>query len=358
MEKFGRGRRFLKWSTIVIILAVLLFISSVICLTIGSVSIPPDVVFKILINRLFNLGWTFEHDWWEDVVIYHRLPGILMAILVGAALAGAGTTMQGLFRNPLADPFIIGISSGGAFGAIVGVMIHENILMDVPTQYILPIFSFIGAICTIFLVYFLSKKGRKVSVTTMLLVGIALSSFFSAITLFLTYIQIGDPRSVLFWMLGSLDNVSAFEVNISIPLILIGLVILVIFSRDLNAFSLGEDTAKQLGVNVERTKLILLIAAALITAIAVAFAGIIGFVGLIIPHIMRKIVGPDHRILLPASVIFGALFLVWANTFSLNFSQFAMFVTGKEMTLTILPVGIVTALFGAPFFLYLLLTKK
>ena len=147
------------------------------------------------------------------------------------------------------------------------------------------------------------------SVTTMLLVGIALSSFFSAITLFFTYIQIGDPRSVLFWMLGSLDNVRWFNVNVSTPLVIIGIIILIVFSRDLNAFSLGEDTAKQLGINVERVKLVLLSAAALITAIAVAFAGIIGFVGLIIPHIMRKLVGPDHRILLPASALFGGIFL-------------------------------------------------
>ena len=229
---------------------------------------------------------------------------------------------------------------------------------DIPIQYFLPVFSFLGAIGTIFLVYTLSKKGGKVSVTTMLLVGIALSSFFSAITLFFTYIQLGDPRSVLFWMLGSLDNVRWFNVNISAPLILFGTVILLFYSRDLNAFSLGEDTAKQLGVNVERVKLLLLSAAALITAVAVAFAGIIGFVGLIIPHIMRKIVGPDHRILLPTSAIFGGIFLIWANVISLNFSDFFPIVASEQIEYLILPVGVVTALFGAPFFLYLLLTKK
>jgi iron complex transport system permease protein len=340
------------------LLLIILFFSAVVCLTIGSVDIPPDIVFKILINRMFNLGWKFEHDWWETIVLKVRLPGIIMAILVGVSLAAAGTTMQGLFRNPLADPFIIGISSGGAFGAIVGVFLQQHLFINVPEQFILPFFSFIGAFGTIFLVYFLSKKGQKVSITTMLLVGIALSSFFSAITLFLTYIQIGDPRSVLFWMLGSLDNIQWYKVEVALPLIIFGLVILIIFSRDLNAFSLGEDTAKQLGIEVEKVKLTLLSAAALITAIAVAFAGIIGFVGLIIPHIMRKIVGPDHRILLPTAAIFGGIFLIWANTFSLNFPQVAEFVSGEEMVLTILPVGVVTALFGAPFFLYLLLTKK
>ncbi len=353
-----RGRKLLKWSTILAILSILLFISVGICLTIGSVSIPPDVVFKILLNRIFNLGITFDHPLWEVIVIDVRLPAVLMAILVGVALASAGTTMQGLFRNPLADPFIIGISSGGALGAIVGILLQKRIFSFVPEQYILSIFSFIGAIGTIFLVYTLSKKGNKVSVTTMLLVGIALSSFFSAITLFLTYMEIGDPRSVLFWMMGSLDNIQWYKVNISAILIIPGLLILIIFSRDLNAFSVGEDTAKQLGVNVERVKLILLCAAALVTAIAVAFAGIIGFVGLIIPHIMRKVVGSDHRILLPASALFGAIFLVWANAFSLNFSRFASVVTGGPVQLIILPVGIVTALFGAPFFLYLLITKK
>jgi iron complex transport system permease protein len=330
----------------------------VICLTIGKAQIPPDVVFKILINRMFNLGWTFDNVGWETIVLDLRLPAIIMAILVGLALSTSGATMQGMFRNPLADPFIIGVSSGGAFGAILGVIIQQNILPTIPSQVVLSIFSFVGAMGTIFLVYFLSKKGGKVSVTTMLLVGIALSSFFSAITLFLTYVQVGDPHSVLFWMLGSLDNVRWSHVNISVPIIIIGVIVLVVFSRDLNAFSLGEDTARQLGVEVEKVKLLLLICTALVTAIAVAFTGIIGFVGLIIPHVMRKLVGPDHRILLPTSALFGGIFLIWANTISLNFSLIANTLTGAEMGLTILPVGVITALFGAPFFLYLLLSKK
>jgi len=347
----------LKWSTIIIILLIGLLVSAVVCLTFGSVSIPPDVVFKILFNRGFDLGMTFEPGW-EKIVIDLRLPAILMALVVGIALSSAGTTMQGLFRNPLADPFIIGVSSGGAFGAIIGVIVSENVLPSIPSQYILSIFSFVGAIGTIFLVYVLSKKGGKVSITTMLLVGIALSSFFSAITFFLTYNQVCDPRFVLFWMLGKLDYVSWDQVNISIPLILLGFGVLIFYSRDLNAFALGENTAKQLGVDVEQVKLILLGAAALITAIAVAFTGIIGFVGLIIPHVMRKIVGPDHRIFLPSSAIFGATFLIWANAFSLNFAGFVEFLTGQSVSILILPVGIITALFGAPFFLYLLLVKK
>ena len=352
-----RVYKILKWSTIIVLLSIALFISAVFCLTVGSASIPADMVLKILINRLFNQGMTFEHNW-EIIVLDLRLPGIIMAILVGAALSTAGATMQGLFRNPLADPFIIGVSSGGAFGAILGVIIRQNFLMNLPEQYILSVFSFVGAMGTIFLVYTLSKTCGKVSVTTMLLVGIALSSFFSAITLFLTYIQVGDPRSVIFWMLGSLDNIRWYHVDVSILFILIGIIILIFFSRDLNAFSLGEDTAKQLGIDVERAKVTLLSSAALITAISVAFTGIIGFVGLIIPHMMRKLVGPDHRILLPVSALFGAIFLIWANTLSLNFSQFAEFLTGSSPGLLILPVGVVTALFGAPFFLYLLITKK
>jgi iron complex transport system permease protein len=175
--------------------------------------------------------------------------------------------------------------------------------------------------------------------------------------MFLTYIQIGDPRSVLFWMMGALDNIRWYNVQISFPLILIGVTILIIYSRDLNAFSVGENTAKQLGVNVERSKMILLSAAALVTAIAVAFTGIIGFVGLIIPHVMRKIVGPDHRILIPTSALFGGIFLIWANTLSLNFSDIYEALSG-EPRLVILPVGVVTALFGAPFFLYLLMVRK
>lgn len=350
-------KKILTWSSMIILLIIILILSAIISLTIGSASIPPDVVFQIIINQLFNLGNSFPKNW--DMIVWnYRLPRLLLAILIGLSLAVAGATMQGLFRNPLADPFIIGISAGGAFGAIIGELIRHNLFLTIPRQYLMPLFSFLGAMGTIILVYVLSKKGRKVSITTMLLVGIALSSFFSAITLFLIYIQAGDPRSVLFWMMGSLEKVNWFEVNTSAPLIFLGLGILIFYSRDLNAFSLGEDTAKQLGINVERVKLILLGAAALVTAISVAFAGIIGFVGLIVPHIMRKIVGPDHRILLPASALFGAIFLIWANVISINFSQFVHFFTGQQMGLMILPVGVVTALFGAPFFLYLLVSRK
>ena len=182
-----RARKFIKWSTVIIILSILLFISAIICLTIGSVTIPADVVFQILLDRMVDQGMSFEQNW-DIIVLDLRLPGIIMAILVGVALATAGATMQGLFRNPLADPFIIGVSSGGAFGAIVGLILQQNALDYIPQEHILPVCSFLGAIGTIFLVYTLSKKGGKVSVTTMLLVGIALSSFFSAITLFLTYL--------------------------------------------------------------------------------------------------------------------------------------------------------------------------
>jgi iron complex transport system permease protein len=307
---------------------------------------------------MFNLGWTFEPSGWEKIVLLHRLPGVLMAILVGVALSTAGATMQGLFRNPLADPFIIGVSSGGALGAIVGAIIQNRLFPGVPVQNIMPLFAFVGAIGTIFLVYILSKKGGKVSIATMLLVGIALSSFFSAITLFLTYLQTNDPHTVLFWMMGKLDYVQWESVNISVPFVIVGVGILIFFSRDLNAFSLGESTAKQLGVNVDLSKIVLLGTAAMVTAIAVAFTGIIGFVGLITPHIMRRIVGPDHRILLPTSALFGGIFLVYANTISLNFATLIKGLTGVTINLGIIPVGIVTALFGAPFFLYLLIIKK
>jgi iron complex transport system permease protein len=357
MGELMRIKKLLTWSSIIILLIIILILSAIISLTIGSASIPPDIVYKIIISQLFNLNESFPKNW--DMIVWNmRLPRILLTILIGMALAIAGATMQGLFRNPLADPFIIGISAGGAFGAIIGEIIRHNLFMAIPKQYLMPLFSFLGAMGTIILVYLISKKGRKVSITTMLLVGIALSSFFSAITLFLIYIQAGDPRTVIFWMMGELNTVKWFEVNVSAPLIFFGLGILIFYSRDLNAFSLGEDTAKQLGVNVERVKLILLCAAALVTAISVAFAGIIGFVGLIIPHIMRKIVGPDHRILLPASALFGAIFLVWANVISINFSQFVNLFTDQQIGLTILPVGVVTALFGAPFFLYLLVSRK
>ncbi|QYZ80411.1 iron ABC transporter permease [Methanofollis formosanus] len=264
-----------------------------------------------------------------------RLPRVLAALLVGAGLAAAGTAMQGLFKNSMADPYIIGTSSGGALGAALSIVF----LMG----WGLPIFAFVGATASTVVVYLISRRDGKVAVETLLLSGIAVSLFLSSLLSFVMYISGKSLHQIMFWLMGGLWNVWWDDVHVAL-LILIGCFVLFFFARDLNVISLGEEDALHLGVDVERLKLALLLLSSFITGIAVSVAGAIGFIGLITPHVMRIIVGPDHRVLLPAAMMAGAAILMWADTLA------------RTMPNEI-PVGIVTAFFGAPFFIYLLRSR-
>ncbi len=269
---------------------------------------------------------------YETIVIDIRLPETVLAALVGAALSTAGCAMQGLLKNPMADPYIIGMSSGASLGAALALLIGLH------TQTM----SFIMSAVTIFIVYNISKVGRQVPMGTLLLAGIAVGSFLSALTSFLVYINQSRDH-IIFWMMGSFANPSWEKVGVSSVMILFGIIMLYRHSWSLNVLLLGEEQAQYMGVDVEWVKKYILLFTSLITGAAVSVSGIIGFVGLIIPHIMRIIVGPDHRILFPASTLAGAVFLIFCDTLSKTI------VSGLS-----LPVGIITALFGAPFFIYLL----
>jgi iron complex transport system permease protein len=240
--------------------------------------------------------------------------------------------MQGLFRNPMADPYIIGTSTGGALGAACAIVFLGGLLM--------PLFAFIGATASTITVYIISQRNGRMAVETLLLSGIAVSLFLSAMLSFIMYMSGNSLHQIMFWMMGGFWNMYWDDVSLAL-LIPAAAVILYIFSRDLNVMALGEEEAIHLGVNTERTKKILLMVSTFITAIAVSVSGCIGFVGLIIPHIMRIFTGPDHRILLPASMLAGSILLMWADTFA------------RTMPVEI-PVGIITAFLGAPFFIYLL----
>lgn len=264
-----------------------------------------------------------------------RLPRVLAALLVGAGLAAAGTAMQGLFKNSMADPYIIGTSSGGALGAALSIVF----LMG----WGLPVFAFVGATASTVVVYLISRRDGRVAVETLLLSGIAVSLFLSALLSFVMYISGKSLHQIMFWLMGGLWNVWWDDVKVA-SLILVGCIMLFFFARDLNVISLGEEDALHLGVDVEKLKLALLLLSSFITGIAVSVAGAIGFIGLITPHVMRIIVGPDHRILLPSAMMAGAAILMWADTFA------------RTMPNEI-PVGIVTAFFGAPFFIYLLRSR-
>ncbi len=273
------------------------------------------------------------------------MPRILTAALVGAALSVAGIVYQGIFRNPMAEPYTIGASSGAALGATIAIVLGIGVsILGASTT---PIFAFIGCLGTVLLVYTISRVGGRVPVQTLLLSGIAVGIFISAIV---NYLQILTPEKLhqsTFWLLGSFSFTEWNELLVVFPLILIGIIVVYLYSRDLNLLALGEDEAQHLGVNVERMKKVLLFFSALITAAAVSISGLIAFIGLIIPHIARLLVGPDHRILISASLLMGATFLVLCDSLS------RIIVSPAE-----LPVGIITAMCGGPFFLYLMSRKK
>ena len=336
-------------------LLVLLPIVMVFAMSIGSADYSFSTIWKITLSELPFIDLTDNFDSAElgrmqDAILDTRLPRVILGGLVGCALAVAGATYQGLFRNPLADPYLIGVSQGALLGAVLGFMLpfgDQGLANYGPV----PIFAFIGAIVAVFLVYFIARTGRSLPVTTLILAGVALGAALSAITHYLI-IGSGDDNlagRIMNWMFGHIQD-EWIQVWSVIPFVFIGTIIIWLYSRPLNVMQLDEEQAEQLGINVEKVKIILLICSTLITAAAVAFCGTIGFVGIIIPHTVRLIWGPDHRFLLPLSTLVGAIFLILADTLV----RLAKPVTGSEE----IPIGVITALIGAPFFIYLLRKKK
>jgi iron complex transport system permease protein len=284
----------------------------------------------------------------EGFLLYHiRLPRVLLAALVGAGLASVGAAIQGLFRNPLADPTLIGVSSGAVLFAVLTIVLTSSYWASVPDwlrQTSVSLAAFAGGVITTFVVYAISKKDQHVSVMTMLLAGIAISALASAIVGICIYLSDDQQlRDITFWTLGSLSGTSWLQVVILSPLVLIGLFVLNKQAGTINALLLGEKEAAYLGVKVENVKTLIILIAALITGVCISFTGIIGFVGLIIPHFLRLVLGSNYTQLLPSSAILGAVFLVITDTLARTI------VAPAE-----LPLGIITALIGAPFFLWLI----
>ncbi|MFC1991797.1 FecCD family ABC transporter permease [Chloroflexota bacterium] len=313
---------------------------------IGSVQIPFLTTCRILLSRLplVDIAQTWP-DVIETIILEIRLPRVIMAGLVGAALSVAGATYQGLFRNPLADPYLIGVAQGAALGAVIGFLLPFD--WQGMGFGLIPLLAFSGAICSVAIVYSLARVGRTLPVTTLILAGVALGALWGSVVSYLILNSGEKIHGIIFWMMGSFSMSDWSEVMVVFPYILVGIVIILLYSRSLNIMQLDEEQAQQLGINVERMKLILLAAATLITAAAVSFVGTIGFVGIIIPHAVRLIWGPDHRFLLPLSVLIGAIFLVLADLGART-----------VMAPVEIPVGIITAVCGVPFFLYLLRRKK
>ncbi|MEM2944051.1 MAG: iron chelate uptake ABC transporter family permease subunit [Methanomassiliicoccales archaeon] len=326
---------------IIISLIAVLFVLVILVMCVGPVKISPFTVIEILFGT--NSPGPSD-ELYRKIVLEVRLPRVILSGLVGAALSVAGAAMQALFRNPMASPYILGISSGAAFGASLAMVLGIGMALGI---YSIPLLAFVFALATIFLVYEVAKVQGRTPVETLLLTGIAVGSLFSALVSFMQYIAGEKLSTIVFWLMGGFWTSDWDKVAIAAPLILLGIVATSAFSRHLNLILMGEETATNLGLEVETFKKIILVLSSLVTAAAVSVCGIIGFVGLIIPHIMRIVVGPDHRLLLPASCIVGAIFLISVDTFARTIIE-----------PTELPVGVITALLGVPFFLYLLRRRK
>ena len=310
----------------------------ILSMAIGSVFIPPVELWHIIAGTAAN-------ETFRTILLDIRLPRTVLIALVGAALAGSGAAYQGLFRNPLADPYLIGVASGAGLGAIIAMSIR----WPYTTLGLLavPLAAFITSLLTVYIVYTIAHIGGSIPTTNLILAGVAVSSFAVSLTSFLMLRSTGEVRRAIGWLLGGVSLVG-WDVTLAlIPYLAIGLVTLVLTAYALNLLQFGDDQATQMGLNVRRAKFMIIVAASLVTAAAVSFAGIIGFVGLIVPHIVRIWWGVDYRRLIPLSIIGGAAVLLIADVL-------ARIVLAPQE----LPVGIVTALAGAPFFLWVLRRAK
>ncbi len=320
-------------------LSSLLFLALAILLSlaIGSVFLSPRELWQTLLGSGTEIS--------TSILWKIRLPRTVLIALTGAALGGSGATYQGLFRNPLADPFLIGVASGAGLGAVIAMSIQWPYsfwgLMAIPMA------AFVAALLTVFIVYSLARVGQTIPTTNLILAGVAFSSFATSLTSFLMIRSTSEVRRALGWLLGGASQTGWTAILAMLPYLLLGLGVLVFSGHALNLLQFGDDQAQQLGLNVTRTKRILLIASSLATASAVAFSGIIGFIGLIVPHLIRLWFGPDYKRLLPFSILGGATALLISDIIA------RVIIAPQEI-----PVGIITALAGAPFFLWVLRRSK
>jgi iron complex transport system permease protein len=311
--------------------------------TLGSANISPVEVYSAILARLFP-GTFHTTDFIDTIVWQLRLHRVLMGIFAGMGLAVAGSAMQGILKNPLASPFTLGIASAATFGASLAIILGAGFVSG---QYLIVGNAFVFTMLASLTVYGLAKY-KGITPETMILAGIAIMYLFSAMTSFLQYVgESEEVHEVVFWMMGSLGRSSWDKVGIIALVTVVCTLVLMYFSWDINALGAGDETAKSLGVNVELVRVLCMMLASLITASIICFTGTIGFIGLVAPHITRMVVGGDHRFLLPASGLVGALILLGADT-----------VARTILAPVILPVGIMTAFLGVPFFIYLFLKRR
>lgn len=326
--------------------SLLLLVAFIFSIALGAVFIPPATILRILATEI--PGININPDWpvsYAAIILAIRLPHTVLVALTGAALASSGAAYQGLFRNPLADPYLIGVASGAGLGAVIAMAINW------PTNlfgfYFIPAAAFAGAIITVLLVYNLARVNGLVPLTTLILAGVAVGAFASALTSSLMLRTDLQIHSAISFLLGGSPMAGWDPVVAALPYMIIGMGLVSFSGHMLNVLQFGEEEAKQMGLAVDRAKIFIIVTASLTTAVAVAFSGVIGFIGLIVPHIIRILWGPDYRRLIPLSIFGGASALLVAD-------MLARILIAPST----LPVGIVTALAGAPFFLWILRRAK
>jgi iron complex transport system permease protein len=348
-QAYKKQRR-LSFVQVCIMLCGLLLVVILLAVSFGSVTISFGSIVQILLNGTGLFHFARQWDPSSEVIIWQvRMPVVIGAVLVGAALAVSGALFQGMLRNPLADPFLIGTSSGAALGATIAFVLPFATVYG--TYFPLTmVFAFLGALAAVFFVYGIARTGGQTPVVTLLLAGVVVNAVLVALqTLILTLF----PREqfqlqVLFnWLSGGIQISNWFPLGIVAAVIIVGTALSLSLSRVLDSLALGEESASHLGLHVERYKLLIVVVASCLTAAAVSISGLVGFVGLVTPHVMRLLLGPNHRSLLPASALGGAIFLTLADLLART-----------VVAPAVLPVGVFTALVGAPFFLFLLRRSK
>lgn len=335
IQKFSQNNW--KWMSV---FSVFIFIAALLLgVSIGTVSIPLSSLLQIIYYQFFSkAAMPDEYMMYANIIFNVRLPRVILAMIVGASLALAGAAFQGLLKNPLADPYTLGISSGASVAAVLVLFFQIEVLML--GKFTLPVAGIIGGFLTLLLVIGFSQLiDRNFSVETVILTGIIVSSFLGSLLSLMIALTGEELRQIINWLLGSVAMRGYDYIWLAIPFLIIGTLLIFFNSDELNVLSFGEETAKQLGVDVKKRKYMLLIGASLLTGSSVAVSGTIGFVGLVIPHMTRMLVGPNHRRLLPLSFLNGASFLVLADLVSRTI------IAPQE-----LPIGVITALIGAPVF--------
>ena len=324
--------------TLVIVLALTVYC---VLLDLSWVSEGRSYTIAEVINALMGNG-----DWAADIIIKNlNARRVAIGIFVGAGLAVTGTAMQAVFKNPLASPYILGLSSGASLGAAVSMLFA---IPFIPAAITTPLLAFVTCFLTMILVYTMARTGNVVKTETLILSGVAISALLSALVSFLTFISGDKLEGIVFWSMGNLSNADWGEIAFAAPIILVASMLLITQAKNLNVLMLGDAHAMDLGVDVKRARLFILILSTIVVAASVAFVGVIGFIGLVIPHILRILLGPDNRVIMPLAMISGSCFILICDYLTHVIAPYY----------GVLPIGVVTAMVGAPIFIYLLVRRK